>query len=336
MADFKVMSWNVENLVKPKTARGDQAKLFDQKLALLAKVIRQLAPDVVGLQEVGGQESLAALQKALDGAYPHASASGIPDRRGIRVAFLSRWPILEQEDLADFPPGPALMISDASGKEGLIRPVTRMGRGALRIRLRVGAAAKGFTTDVINVHLKSKLLSFSRPGGGTSFQPKDETERVQVAGMAVHRRTAEAVTVRTYLNTLLAVPKPSPVILLGDFNDVPEAQTSLILNGPPGSEIGTQGFDREDESDRYRLFNLAPLIETPRRYSRIYRGKGELLDQIFASADFFPIVAGRRRLPQVDSHIDIVQKLPSIGEDPGDRAAAIAPDHAPVTAAFEL
>src|SRR5919106_4730507 len=44
------------------------------------------------------------------------------------------------------------------------------------------------------------------------------------------------------------------------MNDEVEAATTLILNGPPGSEIGTVGFDQPDLRDGDRLWNLAPLI----------------------------------------------------------------------------
>jgi hypothetical protein len=127
------------------------------------------------------------------------------------------------------------------------------------------------------------------------------------------------------------------VLLLGDFNDVPEAQTSLILNGPTGSEIGTDGFNRPDQGDDVRLFNLAPAIAQDRRFSRVHRGRKELLDQIFASEEFFPVGQNnRRRLPEVDSHIDFESQLPSVGDNPSERVGEIAPDHAPVTANFEL
>jgi hypothetical protein len=124
--------------------------------------------------------------------------------------------------------------------------------------------------------------------------------------------------------------------LLGDLNDVAAAQTSLLLNGPPGSQIGTGGFDRPDQGDAARLFNLAPLIEEERRYSRVEEGRKELLDQILASVGFLPAEDGKRRLPEVDSYVDFRERLPSVGNDPGERAEDVAPDHAPVTATFEL
>jgi hypothetical protein len=63
----------------------------------------------------------------------------------------------------------------------------------------------------------------------------------------------------------------------------------------------------------------------------------ELLDQILASADLFPVEEdGHRRLPEADSHVDFRDSLPSIENDPGRREGDVAPDHAPVTASFEL
>jgi endonuclease/exonuclease/phosphatase family metal-dependent hydrolase len=332
MPTFKVMTWNVENLFRPAPgAPPAQQQRFQQKLALIAGVINQLDADVVALQEVGGEEPLHDLQQALGGTYPHRAISAFPDRRGIRVAFLSKHAVEEAADIVDFPPGPALDIHDLTAT-GESRPITRMGRGALRIRV----TKNGLMVNIITTHLKSKLLSFPRPGG-SSFEPRNEDERAQVAGIALLRRAAEAVTLRIRINALLVGNAQTPLLLLGDFNDVPEAQTSLILNGPPGSEIGTLGFHRRDEGDDARLFNLAPVIAEDRRFSRIHHGRGELLDQIFASEELLPFGPdNRRRLPQVDSHIDFADQLPSVGDNPGDRASEVAPDHAPVTASFDL
>ncbi len=67
------------------------------------------------------------------------------------------------------------------------------------------------------------------------------------------------------------------------------------------------------------------------------RGRPELLDQIFASEELFPLGEDSdRRLPEVDAHVDFVDQLASVGDDPGERAEEIAPDHAPVTAKFDL
>ena len=198
-------------------------------------------------------------------------------------------------------------------------------------------AKEGLAIDLVACHLKSKLLSFRRPGGRTSFVPRDEDERAQVAGIALMKRTAEAVTLRVRANGLLGDDGGVPLLVLGDLNDVPEAQTSLLLTGPPGSEIGTPGFERPDAGDDARLFNLAPLIPQERRFSRVERGRPELLDQILASVECFPVGEdGDRRLPKADSYVDFRERLPSVTDDPAGREDDVAPDHAPVIARFEL
>jgi len=151
------------------------------------------------------------------------------------------------------------------------------------------------------------------------------------------KRSAEAVTLRTRINDFLQGNATNPQVLLGDLNDVPEAQTSLILCGPPGSEIGTAGFDRADQGDDQRLINLTSAIQDPaRRYSRIHHGKGEMLDQIFASEELLPVQQnGKRLLPVIDSIVDFAQ-MPSVSDNPGDRTNAAAPDHAPVKATFNI
>jgi hypothetical protein len=288
MTTFKAMTWNVENLFRPEPETEEaERERYRSKLGLLADVIGRLDPDVVALQEVGGEGPLEDLQGALGGSYPHRAVSAFPGGRGIRVVFLSKHAVEESEDIVDFPPGPALDVHDLTAS-GEATPIDRMGRGALRVRI----TKDGLTVDLVTAHLKSKLLSFPRLWG-TSFTPRDEGERAQVGGIALMRRMAEA-------------------------------------------EIGTLGFGRPDKGDDARLFNLAPCIPQDRRFSRIERGRPELLDQILASVECFPVEGDGPRLPEADSHVDFRDRLPSVGDDPSEREKDVAPDHAPVTASFDL
>lgn len=323
---FKVMTWNLENLFLPGNEGGPKDHVFSQKLAALAATILQLSPDVLAVQEVGSEAAFEALQDTLE-RYPHARLSSLPDGRGIRVGFLSRLPIWEHEDFADFQ-GP---FSSLPGLDrfGNPEPVTRMGRGALRVLVR---PSPRLSVHLITAHLKSKLLTFASESGRARFTPKNEDERAFVAGLALLRRAAEAVTLRVKANELLA--KNQALILLGDLNDVTDAATTQLLQGPPGSEIGTAGFDRPDKGDAARLFNLAPLLPKSRRYSRVYRGEGELIDHILVSEDLLP--GSPRRVPAVNSHVDLFGDLPSVTGEPGLRRDAPHSDHAPVTATFEL
>lgn len=51
----------------------------------------------------------------------------------------------------------------------------------------------------------------------------------------------------------LNVATPAP-----NLNEGLDAATTQLLQGPPGSELGTAGFARPDAGDGQRLWNLAP------------------------------------------------------------------------------
>lgn len=325
---LSVMTWNVENLF-PKGPGDPQDEIdrYQAKLDLLAGTITVLDPDVVAFQELGAG-ALADLQNRL--ATYTDMHEGVPDARGIRVGILSRLPFQGAAvDTTNFTgPPPIDAIASIDNQSNPIQ-IVAMGRGAARATVNVN----GVGVHIITCHLKSKLLTF--PGG--FFSTTNEDLRAQIAAVALMRRTAEAAQVRLDVNQLLTNNPNDGVIVLGDFNDVPDAATSQIMLGPSGSEIGTLGFDRPDQGDAARLFNTEPLIDEDRRFSRVHRGVGELLDQILASEELFPRTNGiNRDLPVVDSHVDFTAQLPSISSNPNVRVQDIEPDHAPVTATFPV
>jgi endonuclease/exonuclease/phosphatase family metal-dependent hydrolase len=331
MSTFRVMTWNIENLFQFGNASGPETDdEYQQKLKSLAEVILTLAPDVLALQEIGSPEALTDLVALLQNNYPHQQLSTHPDPRGIRVGFLSKLEIKAHEEIVDFPPTGLPKVPGIDSKGNLIE-VAQLSRGALRILVE---PTQKLSLHLIATHLKSKLLSFPSSTGGSRFNPKDENERAQVAGIALLKRTAEAVALRVKANELLEGNDTQALILLGDLNDVTNAATTQILNGPSGSEIGTAGFKRKDKRDDTRLFNLAPLIPEARRYSRINQDNKELIDHILVSQELLP--GQPRKVPAVDSHVDIFGTLPSVTSNPGVRRGEPASDHAPITATFEL
>jgi hypothetical protein len=97
-----VMTWNVENLFRFGSPSGPQSEAaYQVKLKGLAAMIKAQAPDVLALQEVGDPAALDDLVGKLDGEWERR-VSGHPDHRGIRVALLSRHPILEAADVVAF------------------------------------------------------------------------------------------------------------------------------------------------------------------------------------------------------------------------------------------
>jgi endonuclease/exonuclease/phosphatase family metal-dependent hydrolase len=311
-----VATWNLENLFRPGTAFGPRdPAVYDAKLTGLAAEIERLAPDVLAVQEVGDPDALADLVDRLDGDWHTELCTVFEPDHAIRVAVVARHPLQEATQISAFPPRLAPVQVDDAGAT-----IDAMPRGALRVRTTI----RGVTLDVLTCHLKSKLLSF--PGG--RFTPRDEGERARYAVYALDRRAAEAATVRAAADTLLdGHGEERAVIVLGDLNDEAPAATTQILQGPPGSEIGSAGFDRADAGDPWRLWNLAPLIDIDRRFSRIFEGRRELIDHILTSQALVTHAAN------VDTG---AVRLPSVSSDPTARRDAPASDHAPVVARFDL
>ena len=325
MTELRVMSWNVQNLILPGEPDGpDTQAKFDAKVRSLASVIDGFRPHVLALQEVGSPAALRALQVALEWDMPH-SELGDPDGRNIRVAFLSVRVLREVIRVREFPSRllPVQVGDDPPGSAG---PPTmnQMGRGALEVTVRAG----GRDVRVINCHLKSKLLTF--PDG--RFAPLDEHERALFAAFALYRRSAEATTIRHHVTERVAgTGRQQAYVLVGDLNDEAVAATTQILHGPPGSELDTTGFDRPDQGDGDRLWNLAARIPPDLAYSRIYRGRRELIDHIFVSN---ALVTGAQ-LPEVTT-LRAESELPSIEDNPLAMRNEPGSDHAAVAATFTL
>jgi hypothetical protein len=267
-------------------------------------MIERMAPDVLAVQEVGDPAALHDLTGRVGGSW-HVALSEQPDERGIRVGFASRLEIERVDAFRRFPGRLApVQVEDDGTTAG------EMGRGGL------GARIAGI--ELVTCHLKSKLLSF--PGG--RFTPRDEGERARYGAYALYLRAAEAATLRGHADALIdGAGAERAVVVLGDLNDELQAATTQVLLGPPGSELGTPGFDRPDQGDARRLWNLAPLIPAERRFTRIYRGRRELIDHVLASR------AVVDRVIRVDTAADA---LPSITDEPAERRDAPGSDHAPV------
>ena len=279
MAELTVMSWNVQNLL-PVGSEGGPASpdAYRAKLAAVAAVIDGVHPDVLALQEVGGDDVLADLDEACAAAFPHRVA-GVPDDRGIRVALLSSRPLRGRRDTTDFPPG----VLPVQWRDTSFDPPTTSTcrRGILAATVDSGDTS----VTVATCHLKSKLISYQRADGApdaAAFTPRDEGERLRYAGYAIAQRAAEAMTVRQVLDELLTAPgsdvgegdgtgRDVPVVACGDFNDEPHAATTQIVQGPGGSEIDLSagsGFRTADSGDGWRMWNLAPLLAAP-AFSRV-------------------------------------------------------------------
>jgi hypothetical protein len=87
----------------------------------------------------------------------------------------------------------------------------------------------------------------------------------------------------------------------------------------PAHRVGNRpragsAFQRPDADDAFRLWNLAPLLPEDQRLPRVFKGRGELIDHIFATHR----LVNPGNLPTVQTILS-VDPLPSIGDDPTSR-----------------
>jgi predicted extracellular nuclease len=317
---IRIGTWNLENLFKPPSPYAPETQAeYDAKLDALAETITRMDPHVLAVQEVGDPAALDDVAGRIGGSWHiETAAPEVGTDHAIRVGILSRVKLHQPQQISAFPD----KLRPIQQGDGTNDNSDTMGRPALHVRVTID----GTEFHIVTAHFKSKLLTF--PGG--RFSPTDEGERARVAAYAIYRRTAEAATVRDAATGLLTGHPDRRLMVMGDLNDEVDAATTQILNGPPGSEIGTTGFDRPDKGDPQRLWDLAPRIPADQRYSRIYRGRKELIDHIFVSHALVTKIA--------QDHVttDAAGPTPSIDDDPTQRRGAAGSDHRPVLATIAI
>jgi endonuclease/exonuclease/phosphatase family metal-dependent hydrolase len=318
-----VGTWNLENLFRPGTEFGPSSEaIFNRKVKLLAQTVGDFDVDVLGVQEVGSESAFDALIEELGAGWTGVLSTHFEPKRPIRVGFLSRVPIEATSEQHEIP---VELRTAPISDDG--RPLETMGRGALHMRVQHG----GQPLDLAVAHLKSKLLTFpGRAPNTTSFTPRDEAQRARYGVYALIRRAAEAAALRQFADELLdGRGTERRVIVLGDLNDEMRAATTQIIQGPPGSEIGSRGERRPDTGDAWRLLNIAPLIlPEEARFSRIFEGRPELIDHLLVSKAVRPLIRSA-------TTVIATAQLPSVTMDANERRDDPASDHSMVLAELD-
>ena len=311
---LRVMTWNVENLFAPQPA--DQAA-YDTKMTQLVNVIRTAAPDLLGVQEIGDEQSFEDLRRQLGNDWTGVLSTHFESPHTIRVGWLSPGGLSDVEEIVNLPTelSPVKVADDGT-------TLTQLGRGALAVTY---STSTGATVRALTAHLKSKLLSF--PGG--RFDTNDEAERARYGVYALDRRAAEAAALRNWATTSLAGQSADQALLVcGDLNDTMDAATTQLIFGPPGSQIGTGGFNHRDHGDQQRLWDVGYAMSPPNDYSRINQGRHELIDHILVSHAMIGSLTAASSVPLDVSSIGAPPRVAPRTDPPSD--------HRPVLAQFDL
>ncbi|MDM5180084.1 endonuclease/exonuclease/phosphatase family protein [Massilia sp. DJPM01] len=233
--EIRFATFNVYNLAPPGVKLYDNLlpttpEEYEAKLNWTARQIDLLDADVIGFQEIFSQaallDALARTRRYRDAFHVGFDPDPGAERLTPSVALVSRLPLAAPgvAHLA-FPEGVALPPGS--------READRFSRAVIHAPVIVSPDC---TVDVVVVHLKSK-----RP----DYRNGDSSEDPQLYALAclrsLVRRGTEAVALRVFLSQL-AREHQRPRVVLGDFNDVADAVTTMIVLGN-GNTLGERMFD---------------------------------------------------------------------------------------------
>jgi len=280
--------------------------LFDAtdtpRIERIAALLHPHAPDVVALQEVGGESACTAIGEALGGGY--TQVLGDADARGIRCALLTRRPIVASAVLrAKSLPFPRFFREDAVPFEGRI-PLRRAVPDVV-----VDASELGHVRVMV-VHFKSRRGTPMRDEAGETLEPKTTHELVEAETRAVVWRAAEALFVRSAVDEHLLDDPDEMLVVCGDFNDVAGSLPLRIVRGA------------SEPAHTDELVSLAGRVPITECVSVMHDGEPAAIDHILVS---------RTLAPRVERAF---YERMGLGDVVRQDAGTFASDHAPFVVRF--
>jgi predicted extracellular nuclease len=304
--EIVVGTYNVENLDPSDGSFGRHADLIVNHLR---------SPDVLAIEEIQDNDGaantavtdasvtwnalIAAIQAAGGPAYEFRQIDPVDDQDGgepggnIRVGFLFRTDrgvsfidrpgadSTTRTTVVDHPSEPRLSFSP--GRVDPQNPAYASSRKPLAGEFRM----RGKKVFVVALHLSSK--GGDQPLFGR-FQPP--------ARSSEEARHAQAESVNDFVDELVAADPNANVIVLGDVNDFDFSETVEILEGGV-------------------LTTLMDTLSLPERYSYVFEGNSQVLDQILVSdnllgnfpIDYDPVHVNSEFADQASDHDPQVARL---------------------------
>jgi uncharacterized protein len=149
---------------------------------------------------------------------------------------------------------------------------------------------RGETVFVVANHFSSK--GDDRPLYST-FQPPTRLTEFQSGGASEDGwRHAQAQTVNDFVDEILTVDVGAHVIVLGDINDFDFSETVQVLTGTRTAALGGPDPDGSGPTVPGGDAVLRTLFETldpDERYSYVFEGNSQVLDQILVSQSLFDL-----------------------------------------------
>lgn len=210
---YSVATFNVENYLLADT-ESRRAKPESSRSHVAAAIVA-IHPDVIALEEVGGEPALLELQARLHAAHlelPRAAIVHGPDTN-IQIAILSRFPIVRIQT----------HTNDSYLLDGRRR---RVARGFLEAEI---AVTPRHRIVVLAAHLKSK--------------------RVAIDSAESELRENEARLLREHVDEILRRDPDAHLLVCGDLNDTQESRPiRLVMGTGARGLVDTRPFEPNGDS----------------------------------------------------------------------------------------
>ncbi len=278
---FRLATFNLENLDVSRAHENE----FERRIVVLRPILKDLAADVLCLQEVDAQKmsphgsrQFLALDRLLsDTAYQnYYRATSVRPGSAMpadihNLVILSRWPISEQRQLHHdivakwrwTPPAEGLSLPPSVEIEWdrplLYAKISLPGDAALH---------------VINLHLRAPRAV---PISGRSKSVGCASSRTWAEGqfLAAQRREGQALEARLFAESLFDCEPNALIAICGDLNSEEHDMPVRLLTGIPDE-------DAENMSRRV-LIPLGMRVDEAHRFTVVHAKRPVFIDHILAS-----------------------------------------------------
>jgi len=269
---LKIGCYNVENLMDvwddPYTDDEQTPVKQYKEINAVAKLIDQVDPDIMAISELENEGVLRSVvhEFLVDKGYNYVTSSMTNDGRGVRLGLISRKPIISVT---------SHRFQDLRHPDSNKR--YRFARDLFYIKIQ---ATPTRVLHVFAVHLKSMRDS--------TDDPKSE-----------HWRSAEAIGARRIIGDVLKAEPDAWVVMLGDFNSVPDSPSLKIILEPtaPGAPFLVDTYASVPAKDRitylpskYRS-NIDYILASPALASRLVKDSQVLIksESMLVGSDHTPL-----------------------------------------------
>ena len=304
--ELRFATFNVLNLAPPGVRfYVDQEPYtqaqYDAKVLWIAQQLDLLDADVIGFQEIFSQ---AALKDVLSKTRKYQTAhhvgidpEAVPDFQSSvmagtltpSVALVSRLPLAGvSTNHTRLPHGLAVSLPGSDA------PVVNFTRPILQVQVRIGEptligrpSPRHHLIDVFVCHLKSKRPDYR---GGLISSEHDSYQLGMAMLRSSIRRDTEALGLRYLVSDQLRRQR-SPLVVLGDFNDVAASTTVQVVTGAVSERRSLREGPTDRLFDSYRIQSRT----RPGRdvgFTHTHDGVVETLDHVLVSDAFESGVPG--------------------------------------------